>query len=67
MILKRRVQLWRRSEADWGAETDVPDFRWEDPDLVILDKDGKETMRYRISAKDDFIGWKGGSVWVEET
>jgi hypothetical protein len=44
----------------------VPDFRWEDPDVIILGIDGRVIERFRIGAMEEYIGWLGGTVWVPE-
>ena len=62
----RQVQFLRRGALDWDAFEVVDDFRWEDPDVVILDAEGEEVNRIRIGVMEERWGWHGGTVWVPD-
>jgi hypothetical protein len=66
MPITRQIKFWKRGEDDWDAPMIVHDFRWEDPDVIILDSNGNEFRRVRIGATETYIGWLGGIVWVPE-
>lgn len=66
MRLTRQVQFWKRDEPDWDTPIVVENFRWEDPDVVILDPTGNELRRVRIGALETYIGWLGRIVWVAD-
>ncbi|MSV35848.1 MAG: hypothetical protein EXQ47_09655 [Bryobacterales bacterium] len=62
----RQIQYFKRSLRGWDAPRIVHDFRWEDPDIVILDAEGKEIERVRVGAGEEYQGWLGGTVWIPE-
>jgi hypothetical protein len=62
----RRIQFCKHGENAWDAPIVVDDFRWEDPDLVILNAKGEEIKRVRVSALDEHRGWLGGTVWIPD-
>jgi hypothetical protein len=66
MIRTRQIQFFQNGAEDWDDPQTVHDFRWDDPDILILDEDGKEVKKYRVGAAEEIVGWRGGTVWISE-